>query len=85
MCHGIRNLLAGLTLAACSGSDPNATPTYGETGLPKNCRATVQANVNMYRETRASSADYRRVVDVADGVIASLERNCGENGHAWGK
>jgi hypothetical protein len=30
--------------------DPNAKATYGEeTGLPKNCRAIVQQNIDAYR------------------------------------
>lgn len=58
------------------GCDPNSKPTYGEeTGLPKNCRAIVQANIDSYR-----AKDY-----TADEIMASLERNCGANGHSWGQ
>ncbi len=72
----VLGLIAALgTIAACQ-SDPNAEPTYGEeTGLPKNCRAIVQANIDGYRAKKHT----------ADEVMASLERNCGLNGHAWGK
>jgi hypothetical protein len=61
-----------LLLAAC---DPNSKPTYGDTGLPKNCRAIVQANIDGYRSKRYA----------ADEVMASLERNCGANGYSWGR
>jgi len=56
--------------------DPNAKPAFGEeSGLPKNCRAIVQANVDAYRSGQYTS----------DEVMESLERNCGTNGHAWGQ
>ena len=62
-------------LAACKG-DPNAKPTFGEeSGLPKNCRAIVQANIDSYRSKQYT----------ADEVMASLERNCGTYGISWGQ
>lgn len=67
-------LLVGL-LAGCKLGDPNARAEYGESsGLPKNCRAIVQANVDGYRSGKYT----------ADEVVSSLERNCGANGHSWG-
>jgi hypothetical protein len=65
-------MLFNLTaLAAC---DPNAKPIYGEeTGLPKNCRAIVQQNIDAYR-----AKEYK-----IDEIMASLERNCGANGQSW--
>jgi hypothetical protein len=67
-------ILAGaLFVVAC---DPNSKPTFGaETGLPKNCRAIVQANIDAYRAKQYT----------ADEIMASLERNCGANGHSWGQ
>ena len=66
-------LFSVVALAAC---DPNSKPTYGkETGLPKNCRAIVQQNIDAYRAKQYT----------ADEVMASLERNCGANGHSWGQ
>lgn len=63
-------------LAACGTGDPNAAPAYGETsGLPKNCRAIVQSNIDGYR-----SGAY-----TADEAMSSLERNCGLNGYSWGE
>ena len=60
-------------LTAC---DPNAKATYGEeTGLPKNCRAIVQQNIDAYRAKQYT----------ADEIMAALERNCGANGWSWGQ
>lgn len=66
-------ILAGLLLVGCDRLDPNARPEYGETGLPKNCRAYVQAVIDGYRSKQYT----------ADESIAGLERNCGINGYAW--
>lgn len=60
-------------LLLLAGCDPNAKPEYGETGLPKNCRAYVQSAINDYKAKRYS----------ADEVMAGLERNCGEHGISW--
>ena len=55
--------------------DPNSKPTYGEeSGLPKNCRAIVQANIDAYRAHEFTS----------DEIMNSLERNCGASGYSWG-
>lgn len=64
-----------LALAGCDQLDPNAKPKYGDTGLPVNCRAYVQAVVDGFR-----SRQYN-----AEQSMAGLERNCGLNGSAWGK
>lgn len=72
---GVAVVLA-LSLPGCGFLDPNREPTYGEkTGLPKNCRAIVQANIDGYR-----SGEF-----TADEAMASLERNCGANGYSWGE
>lgn len=55
------------------GCDNNSKPVYGDTGLPKNCRAIVQANIDSYRNHQYSAND----------VMDSLERNCGANGYSW--
>jgi len=66
-------LLGAVTLTGC---DPNSKPTYGEeTGLPKNCRAIVQQNIDAYRAKQYT----------ADEIMTSLERNCGANGQSWGQ
>src|SRR5690606_19086933 len=70
------SLTITLPLAACGLGDPNAAPTYGETtGLPKNCRAIVQANIDGYRSGQFT----------ADEAMNSLERNCGADGYSWGE
>lgn len=39
-------LVLALLLTACAR--PNSKPTYGNTGLPKNCRAIIAENVSAY-------------------------------------
>ncbi len=68
--------LGGLiALAALAGCDPNAEPTYSDSGLPKNCRAIVQSGVDGWRSGQWSASD----------ALISIERNCGANGHSWGQ
>lgn len=64
-------------LAGCSKiGDPNAEATYGEsTGLPKNCRAIIQANIDSWRAKEFT----------AEEAMNSMERNCGRYGHSWGQ
>lgn len=71
----LAGLALALALSGCGMVDPNAKATYGDTGLPKNCRAIVQANIDGFR-----SGQY-----TAEETINSLERNCGANGHSWGR
>lgn len=61
--------------ALLAGCDPNAKATYGDTGLPKNCRAIVQANIDGWRNRQFSAQE----------AFGSIERNCGANGHSWGR
>lgn len=67
--------LLALPLTGCDYLDPNAKPTYGDTGLPKNCRAIIQANVDSWRAGEFT----------ADETMASIERNCGAQGYSWGQ
>ena len=60
------------TLSAC-GSDNNAKPVYGDTGLPKNCRAIIATNIQAWRNAQYSAED----------VLESIDRNCGINGYSW--
>lgn len=55
--------------------DSNATLSYGDTGLPKNCRAIIKDNIDQYRARNYTP----------DEVIVSIDRNCGANGHSWGR
>lgn len=69
-----RIFLAGfVSLSILGCSNPNSKPTYGETGLPKNCRAIVQNAIDEWRKGKYSTED----------TMDSLERNCGENGYSW--
>jgi len=68
-------LLAIVALSGCDYMDPNSEPKYGETGLPKNCRAYVQVAIDGFRNgtyTATQSMD-------------GLERNCGKSGISWGR
>ncbi|KAB7765376.1 hypothetical protein CEK68_11795 [Xanthomonas sp. LMG 12461] len=68
--------LAAAGLAGCSNfCDPNSRDTYGDTGLPKNCRAIVQANIDGYRSGQFTAQE----------AMSSLERNCGAHGYSWGR
>lgn len=60
-------------VSACGSKDPNAKAEYGESGLPKNCRAYVQTAINDYKAKKYSP----------DEIMAGLERNCGEHGISW--
>jgi hypothetical protein len=69
-------LILSFTMLLCScGSrvDVNSKPLYGETGLPKNCRAIIATNIKAWREKQYSSED----------VLESIDRNCGERGYSW--
>ena len=54
--------------------DPNAKAIYGETGLPRNCRAIVAHNIEGLRSGKYT----------AEGIADSLDRNCGSDGYSWG-
>ena len=51
---------------------PNYEPSYGESGLPRNCIAIVQENADGVRYGRFSPAD----------ALNSIERNCGKYGYS---
>lgn len=55
--------------------DPNLAPTFGETGLPKNCRAIIQANLDSWSIHQFT----------ADQIFSAIRRNCGANGYSWGR
>ncbi|MBD1554761.1 kynureninase [Pseudomonas typographi] len=71
-------LLIAIILAFLAGRyivpmDPNAKPTYGDSGLPKNCRAIIQANIDGYNSRQFSAED----------ALSSISRNCGMYGDGW--
>ena len=55
--------------------DSNLKLEYGETGLPKNCRAIIKSNYEGYRLEEFT----------AEGALDSINRNCGEFGYSWRK
>lgn len=74
-----KNTVIGLLLAVIVylllyRDDPNSKPVYGDTGLPRNCRAYVQTVINDYRAHKYG----------ADESFNGLERNCGLYGYSWG-
>lgn len=76
----------GLTIFVCGAvigwathahfhPEKNEAPIYGkDSGLPVNCRALVQANIDGFRSGGFNATE----------VLSSLERNCGANGYLWG-
>ena len=74
-------LVIALTLSGCE--KPNTKPTFGETGLPMNCRAVIQANIDEIKKIRESDVDFRLQMIKIDDHVDSMERNCGANGYSW--
>ena len=69
-------LLAYLMILLClSGCDKNTAPIYGDSGLPKNCRAIISENIRGWRSGIYSAED----------ALESIDRNCGEQGYSWGE
>lgn len=70
----MRNIiLIACTIMLFGCSKPNSKPTYGETGLPKNCRAIIQNAIDEWRKGNYST----------DDTMNSIERNCGKDGYSW--
>lgn len=55
--------------------DPNEFPTFGKTGLPKNCKAIIQRNLD----------DWHTGSYPAEAALNSIERNCSIIGYSWGR
>lgn len=51
----------------------NQSRRYGDTGLPKNCRALISDNLEGY-----ALGGY-----TAEEALYSIDRNCGPNGYIW--
>lgn len=80
MGKGFFGVVVALFIGAAIGrlsapGDPNATPTYGDTGLPKNCRAFIQSSLDAWAMKQYP----------ADQIFSSISRNCGANGYSWGR
>lgn len=69
----MKRITAALLALLIVGCDKNQSLTYGDTGLPKNCRAIIKANVESWRRGEYS----------AEEVLYSIDRNCGEYGYSW--
>lgn len=41
-----------------TGDKPNSKPTYGDTGLPKNCRAIIKTIVDEYQQINAENTEF---------------------------
>lgn len=67
--------VVALALAGCNNdAAKNDEPRYGkESGLPTNCRALIQANINGFRSGTYTPQE----------AFASIERNCGAYGALW--
>lgn len=66
-------LMFFMMLPACDNISDNSKLLYGKTGLPKNCRAIIKANIDSYRR-----GDFP-----AEEALESINRNCGEFGYSW--
>lgn len=63
-----------LLLSACGKKElSNKELMYGESGLPKNCRAIIAANIEGWQSG----------VFTAPEAFGSIDRNCGRFGYAW--
>lgn len=49
-----------------TGDKPNSKPTYGDTGLPKNCRAIVKENIREYQKIQYQTIDYEQTTSNND-------------------
>lgn len=67
-------LIAGYLIFHSENSEnQNSKMIYGNTGLPKNCRAIVAENYKGWLKKEFT----------AEGSLDSINRNCGEFGYAW--
>lgn len=54
--------------------DSNSKLIYGDTGLPRNCRAIIKENYEGWYLKKFT----------AEEALGSINRNCGEFGYSWG-
>ena len=65
--------LTTLALVGCGSERENDKPRYGNSGLPTNCRALIQANID-----GVIAGTY-----TAYEALGSIDRNCSANGPLW--
>ncbi len=63
----------GFAIGRETAPDPNAVPTFGNSGLPKNCRAIIETSI---REWEGKVYD-------AEAAMNGIRRNCGRYGKSW--
>ena len=56
-----------------NSEDWNVKLMYGKTGLLKNCRAIITANMYAYKNNEFSAED----------TLESIDRNCGQFWYSW--
>jgi len=66
-------LLFGTFYVGTIYGDSNRKFVYGKTGLPRNCRAIISANIQAWQEGTYT----------AEEILDSINRNCGATGYAW--
>lgn len=64
----------GIYCLGKANGDPNQKMIYGETGLPRNCRAIIDANIKGWQQGTYTAND----------ALTSIDRNCGAIGYSWG-
>ena len=75
-----KNIIIALSIGFLIGyfvfhsEDTNSKLIYGNTGLPKNCRAIVKENYEGWYLKEYT----------AEEALDSINRNCGEFGFSWG-
>lgn len=89
----MKNLVIVILLLVCAflffRPTPNSKPTYGDTGLPKNCRAIVAQNIEDYQLLVKSRVDgdtynlpnsptYQELYDYAENLAYYLEKVDGQ-------
>lgn len=67
------HLIFLILLTGCNNICDNSKLIYGKTGLPKNCRAIIKADIDSYKKGVFSAED----------ALDSINRNCGEFGYSW--
>lgn len=99
----IKVFVIGIALFLTACDRPNSKPIYGDTGLPKNCRAIIATNIHTYHEIanklrhfdnltagdnsyetlQQTKEYYQQQLTEIQGIMDSIDRNCGADGYSW--